>query len=1163
MGVVYHARQIPLDRESALKMILAGAHADSDKTARFLAEAKAFARLTHPNVVQIYSLGEVNGLPFLELEYVDGGSLDRFNGGELWEARRAARLVETLSRAIAEAHRRDLIHRDLKPSNILMTRQGVPKIADFGLVKALDDGGRLTTPGEILGTASYMAPEQASGRIDVGPQADIHALGAILYELVTGRPPFRGPSTTATLDQVRLAEPVPPCRLVPNLPRDLETIILECLQKEPGRRYQTAIELADDLARFREGRTILARPATLWERGWRWCRRNPMVASLAGLVFALLALLAMGASAAAYRESEERRQAQILAARTSITAGTSRVTEGEIFEGLLWFTEALKLDGAGSPREMVHRMRLGAILEHVPTLRRMWFHAGIVNVAAFSPDGRFVLTAGADGIAYLWDTDTGQAVGPPVVHRGPITSASFSPDGSRFVTAGVDGIAQILSTATGLASCPALSHDDTINAIAFSPDGHLVATAGSDGTVRIWDVETGQPVHSPFSLGAAVRHVAFSPDGRLVAAAVVNGSAKVWNVETGEPELAIGGQVTRNGARRVRFSPDSRRLVIAGLHGPVCVIDVATGDPIEPWIEVASTWRYLDYSPNGSRLVIAGSDGSVGIFDAATGKPTGPILPHYDRVWEATFSTDGRLLITTTEGGSTRVWDAETGRPLIPPLKHNGRVHPAMVHPDGHRIITAGTDGAARIWEARPDSKSPIPEIPRLQTAHNLAGELAQVDAAWRILPHRKSVRQITLSSEGRLIATASEDHTAQIWNAETGDPISAPLEHPGAVGCVAFSPDGRLLATGCADGSIRFWDARTGQSAGPPLQQEGQAIYEIAFSPDGRLLVSGNARGVVRVWDVAAGIPTGIMVTHQGKIQTVAFSPDGQQLLTASVDRTARIWDPRTGAAVSGPFRHVQEIQRAGFSPDGQHIVTASDDGTAQVWDVTTGKPSGPPLTHNGPVFAAVFSPDGCRVATASRDGTARVWDAKTGEPISPRMVHTSGVLSVAFSLDGLLLATASDDRTARVWDAETGEPVSLPLKHGGMVFQVSFSPDDRRLLTACLDGAARIWKLAHDDRPTDDLLRLARLLSGYALETHRGVIPITPDNLQREWVAFLDQKQRNQKGASPISPNAQSISQTLPAQRRPPLTMGALSGSRPGFDPGQSLGRSSRTEP
>jgi tetratricopeptide (TPR) repeat protein len=294
MGVVYKARQIALNRVVALKMLAAGPHAGPDLLARFRAEAEAVARLQHPNIVQIYEVGQADGLPFLALEYVEGGALTQKAGGRPQPAREAAQTVLPLARALHLAHERGVLHRDLKPANVLLGPEGMVKITDFGLAKQLEGQG-LTRTGEIMGTPSYMAPEQASGAVKrLGPAVDVYALGAVLYELLTGRPPFLAESPVETVVQVLSSEPVPPRRLQPKVPHDLETICLKCLHKEPKKRYPSAAALADDLEHFLQGEPIRARPTPGWERAWKWARRRRALAALVAVVAVALASLVVG-----------------------------------------------------------------------------------------------------------------------------------------------------------------------------------------------------------------------------------------------------------------------------------------------------------------------------------------------------------------------------------------------------------------------------------------------------------------------------------------------------------------------------------------------------------------------------------------------------------------------------------------------------------------------------------------------------------------------------------------------------------------------------------------------------------------------------------------------------------------------------------------------------
>jgi tetratricopeptide (TPR) repeat protein len=357
MGVVYLARQLRLNRPCALKMILAGEHASKETGLRFLAEAETVARLRHPNIVQIYAIGDHDGRPFFELEYLDCGSLaERFNGTPL-PPRDAARLLEPLARAMDEAHRLGIVHRDLKPGNILLAADGVPKITDFGLAKSKESGSGLTRSESILGTPSYMAPEQAEGRTkEAGPAADIYSLGAVFYEALTGRPPFRAPTVLQTLDLVKNTEPVPPARLVPGLARDAETICLKCLEKEPHRRYATAAALADDLARYVREEPIRARPVPFWEHAWKWARRHPSSAALVGvctlvLVIGLVAGLALR-SIAARRAFLERQR----------IAGLTRQAQGFFLNGRLAYE---RRDWTGADTQLGSAL---ALIESEPKL---------------------------------------------------------------------------------------------------------------------------------------------------------------------------------------------------------------------------------------------------------------------------------------------------------------------------------------------------------------------------------------------------------------------------------------------------------------------------------------------------------------------------------------------------------------------------------------------------------------------------------------------------------------------------------------------------------------------------------------------------------------------------------------------------------------------------
>ena len=459
MGVVYRARQVKAGRVVAVKMILGGPHAGSNDMTRFCAEYEILARLHHPNLVQIYEVGECDYRPYYSMELVEGLALDEKIDGQPQPPREAAEMVEILARTVEVVHRQGIIHRDLKPANILLTPDGIPKVTDFGLAKRLGNGSGPTVSGQVLGTPSYMAPEQASGLTrEIGPTVDVYALGVILYEMLLGKPPFLGETPWETMRQVVSNEPIPPRRVQPKVPRNLETICLKCLSKEPWRRYPRAGDLADDLRRFLDGwPPIQARPIGPLERGWKWVRRHTALAAL--LAISVLTVVGFPAGYLVYgarlswalhqyeKDRAETNRRQIV--RLEIREGNHALEEGDWYTALLWFTEALALDEGDPAQEQMHRIRIGTLRRQLPSLQQYWFHNGPVNHVEFSRDGRRILTASEDKTAQVWDVRTGAAVGPALVHQGAVLDASFSPDGDRVVTASKDGLAQVWSVGTG------------------------------------------------------------------------------------------------------------------------------------------------------------------------------------------------------------------------------------------------------------------------------------------------------------------------------------------------------------------------------------------------------------------------------------------------------------------------------------------------------------------------------------------------------------------------------------------------------------------------------------------------------------------------------------------------------------------------------------------
>ncbi len=1000
MGVVYKARQAGLKRLAALKMILAGPHAGARELARFRTEAEAVARLQHPNIVQIYEIGYHEGRPFFSLEFLEGGSLAVRLAGKPQPAHQAAALVETLARAMHYAHERGIIHRDLKPGNVLLAAAGTPKIGDFGLAKRLAEKGAAagaddpqTQTGAVMGTASYMAPEQAAGRsAAIGARTDVYALGAILYEMLTGRAPFQGLTTFETLQQVRTIEPVPPSRLQPALPRDLETICLKCLQKEPAQRYASAEALADDLCRFLAGEPILARPVGLLGRLWRWCRRHPTEAVLSGLLIAtvgiflvtlvrlevgvalLLAAVAVGATLAAVQFRRMARQEHALWAETEeakARAEEQARAEAQAREKLetnLYFHRLALVE-----RELAagHAARAEELLDECPKGLRGWEwmylkarrpprrlrgHTREVQCLAFSPDGRLLASGSHDQTIRLWETATGRDVGCCVGHRGYIWSVAFSADGRRLASASWDGTVRTWEAATGRETGRFADHAGPVYGVAFSPDGRRLASAGADGAVHIRDTDTGEERQTLRGHGGAVWAVAYSPDGRYVASGGADETVRLWDAASGQLLHTIPGH--QEPVTAVAFSPDGQALASAGYDQTPRLWDVRTGQERHSFAGHTLMVFGIAFSPDGRRLASAGFDKTVKVWDTATGQEALTFHDHAATVTGVAFSPNGRYLASAGRDQTVLVWDAapaeedhqRQGRTL---RGHRGLVFDVAFSPDGRRLASASWDKTVKVWDAA-------------------TGRLVRT-----LRGHTKVVRGLAFSPDGRWLASASWDKTVKVWDTATGELSHTLRGHQGYVSRGVFLPGGGQLISGSDDASLKVWDLATGREVRTVEGHVGM-VLAVALSPDGTRLASATDEGTVKIWDVATWRELHTFRAHASPVFDVAFSPDSRHLASAGFEGSVRVWDARSGAEVRTFDGLAGAVSRVAFSPDGRRLAAAAWD-QVRVWDARSGAEVSVLRGQRGVVWSLAFSPDGKQLASTSGysgNGEIRIWD-------------------------------------------------------------------------------------------------------------------------------------------------------------------------------------------
>jgi WD40 repeat protein len=1035
MGVIYKARHVKLNRLVALKMILADEFAPAPHLPRFLVEGEMIARLQHPNIVQIYHVGQHRGRPFFELEYVAGGTLaGLLKNGSLPPAA-ALRLVQQLANAVQYAHSQGIVHRDLKPANILMHKdegQGargepesesssslaphpsplIPKITDFGLAKQVRLRSDLTTTGMVMGTPSYMAPEQAQASRNVGPAADIHALGAILYELLTGRPPFKADSPMATALQVLYEEPTPPGRLRPQIAVDLETICLKCLQKDPQERYRSAAELEDDLGRFERGEPIRARAVGWWEWSYKWARRRPALASLLATIavlavtsFAVItwlwnqaemrAIAEENANSKAQQHAQREQQARQDLARQTVgivlDEGQRLAAAGDVDQGLLLMARALELAAAAenADLERVIRINLASWQQQLVMLRGQFKHRDWVWSAAFSPDSQTVATVGKDRVARRWSVTSGKEIEPSLPHTYPVWSAAFSPDGRFLLTGagsedGRGGEAKLWDAATG-AAIPnfSLIHETRVGTVAFHPDGEVFLTIALDGA-RLWNTATCKPI-GPVLKHQGLRTGRFSPTGRWVVTAGLDGVARLWETSSGQLVASPRhGLPIKASVEAVAFSPNEGIVATGGADGAVRLWDTDTGESLEVAMLHRGPVRCVAFSPDG-KLIASGAiavedhakkkkvivGGETRVWDAATGELRHPPITCAKPVWSVAFNPDGRLLLTGSEDSYARFYWAASGRQLGKTLKQEGTVSNVVFSPDGRYALATSAGGygsaAARLLD------------------------MSQTSAPARSWPQR--VAHMVVSPDGGTMLIANEKR-ARLWDTAAVAPIGQEVDHGSEITSLIFHPRNEAFATLDSKGTdLRVWDRATQRPLG--TCSHSRPVSLLAFTHGaGLLTVCDNTVYEWKLNGEAARPP------QKPKGRVALLDPERRIAWVVSGGQLVR-WDLESSQATkSWPIPDPE--QRLKCSPDGRAVLTGVGASQVQLWDTATGKPKGPPLTHDGePIVLVEFSSDSRIVATGS-DRSIRLWDVETVRALGAPMPQNDRLFRVAFLTNG-----------------------------------------------------------------------------------------------------------------------------------------------------------------
>jgi WD40 repeat protein/Flp pilus assembly protein TadD len=1134
MGIVYKARQAGLNRLVALKMIRAGEYASQQDLMRFLSEAQAVARLQHPRIVQVFEVNRHQNRPYLVMELLEGGSLSARLGGKPQGPRYAAEIVESLAGGVHFAHAHGIVHRDLKPANILLTAEGTPKITDFGIAKCLEGGTTLTETGMVLGTPSYMAPEQAAGTSKtLGPGCDVYALGAILYEMLTGRPPFQAATPLETLEQVRSQEVVPPRRLQPKAPRDLETICLKCLRKEPSLRYSSAALLAEDLGRYLRDEPILARPVGELERLRRWCRRNPAVAGLTAAVACLLVVTAVAATVSAFwfghvaqeaegarlREAAERQKAVGTLATMYTANGLATAKGGDPARAVLWYANSarMELDPARQEASWV-RIRAWSRLTATPVA--VLPHAGrSLTEIAFHPAGGHLLSITGEQRFLIWDLAREQPL-PWAIGDGEAAFAAWTPDGRSVVLASARGDVVIRRFPDGEIR-QRMSHGSRVRAMALSPRGRFLALGGRGA--RVWDMSKRAFVSSLLAPEEQVVAMTFNPKEDRLAIASADLMARVFAVP-GSPAGAhplFPPVPHRQPDIRYEVGPAAPAFIDQG-RGLITVTgldrvgrwDAEKGDLVDTMLfrNDAGTPQHVYFvaAPgDGSRFVAAGFSGAQ-IWDAQNGRQVGKFLGHQNYVTAVAFCPDGRTVVTAGEDRRAGLWSLARGEATPSPLVHQASLRLAAYSSDGRVLATAQNDGLVRVW-------APPGGNPRNH-----------------YLPYDGNLTFARLSPDGRHVVTSGAGwwpntlRTARVYEVATGRPAGPLLEVGGLITNAALSPDGCHVATLCSlastpeernasevvpegkAGRLQIWSWQTGRPACDPVPLPAEP-RGVAYSPDGMHLAAHCAGGQIVMIDPPTGkvirrLRHGRSITADNTYPSVMFTRDGASFLTWGANETTQVWETATGKPRHAPLSHKSLCYGVDVSRNGRLLVTSSWDGTARVWDFQSGQPISEPLHHADWVFSACFTRDGNLVLTGCRDGTAQLWDWRKGQTLTA-FQHKDAVFTAAFSPDERWVVTASRDDTACIWDRQTGRPVTPSFPLPSDVWCALVTPDGRYAVLAGPPRALVAWSLEdlrpEKEKPVDDLCLLAEILSGYRLQDGSEVGLTTTDWLER-WRAW-----------------------------------------------------------
>ena len=1043
MGVVFVGYDGQLDRRVALKL-LRTRHADKRAITRLEREAQGLARLSHPNVVQIYEVGQHDGSMFIAMELVNGRTLGDWLAAE---PRTWVDIIDILLQAghgLAGAHAAKLVHRDFKPDNMMVADDGRVRVLDFGLVRGdsdseepisassivaakLDHG--LTMAGSLLGTPAYMAPEQIAGQI-ADPLSDQFSFCVSAFEAFYGKRPFAG-ATLGEIAKAIAAGQIRPAPRESKIPSRVHDAIVRGLAMDPKRRWPDMDSLLAELeaslavrrwwiwagAAFASLLAITAVVGLAWQLQQRDADLRALNGKLENKLVLLERMLSIqqGLQATALVE----RDAEADALRLAVLAVGPHAANGD------------------APIEAIHALEivLADDAQIVTPTATITSGSPMLWDASFSPDATRVVTAGHEGVARIHDATTGEMLVELVGHTGVIKSAQFLPDGTRVATASYDHSVRLWDANTGK-EIHEFEHAEAVVAMRISTDGKRLAAASHDGKTKLWDTDTLELVRSLTTFSPRPPNLAFDPSSVRLAATSVDNNVTIYDAADGSAHLVLSGHIEPISA--MAYSPDGSQIATVSYDGSARLWDAQTSEALAILDQRPQRLHSLAFAPDGSTIVIGGEDRLARVHDLPSGRVLATLAGHQGWVTAVAFAPDAKQIITASPDATTRVWEPEHGKLLATGRGPEGNVHSLRQAADGSRVVTSNEDGRARVWDLDIDASVVKSE------------------------GHRRLITAIEFAPDGSQLLTASEDGTIKLWTPSTGALLATLDDHTAEVADAKYSPDGRTLATASWDDRVRIWDRWTGELV-HTLPGHFNDVLVVAWSPDGARLASAGLDRSVMIWDPATGERLDTLVGFEDWIDALAYAPNGSQLAVGSADGIVRLFDTQSSRMIAKLEGHAQSNCPVWltYGRDGQ-LATGSCDNHAIVWNAMAG-----PLAayqygrfqgHQNSIVALALAPDGARLATASTDHTANLWGVFGGDLISTLREHQGALTSIVFAPDGTRLATGSKAGEVAIFYVPTGDILFvLPQQHGA-IGEVVFAPNSK-LLAVSSEDRATVW--------------------------------------------------------------------------------------------------------